>query len=669
MVQPVYYEIITNSTMRFELASKFSPMGDQPTAIRSLTGWLQADSKHQTLLGVTGSGKTFTMANIINNLQQPTLIISPNKTLAAQLYGEFKQFFPNNAVHYFVSYYDYYQPEAYIPQSDTYIAKEAMINDEIDRLRHASTQALLTRNDCIIVASVSCIYGLGSPQNYQDLRFPVALNQKMSRQQFLKELVTLQYDRNDLDFGRGTFRVRGDLVEIHPVTGEDIIRFEFFGDNVSAITLLPNHLSNVAGTKNAITLQNFDVYPAKHFVTPLDDQRAALASIREELRERLVELRDIGKDLEAQRLEQRTNYDLELIETTGYCNGIENYSRYFDGRVVDEPPFTLLDYFSYAVQSRKLDGFLTFMDESHISVPQVRGMFAGDRSRKQMLVDYGWRLPCAFDNRPLTYDEFAARNLQTIYVSATPNEYELKLSGAVNGFADLKPGKVRNQNIHVAEQLIRPTCIPDPEVDIRPTDGQLADLEREIKLRVTKGERVLVTTLTKRLSEALTEYLEDQGIKVQYLHSDVETLERVKILKDLRAGVYDVLVGINLLREGLDLPEVSLVAILDADKEGFLRNETTLIQTMGRAARHPQGRVIMYADVMTKSINSALAEVNRRRAIQLKYNKDHNLTPRATERVDFELVSDNVVDIAPSELLQKKKKKDRLPKITRSLRK
>lgn len=644
--------------MKFEFTSRFEPTGDQPKAISQLSNWLKKGNEHQTLLGVTGSGKTFTMAKVVEKMQRPTLVISPNKTLAAQLYGEFKQFFPKNAVHYFVSYYDFYQPEAYIPQSDTYIAKEAMINDEIDRLRHAATQALLTRNDVLIVASVSCIYGLGSPLNYQSLRYPVAKGQKVSRQSFLKELIKLQYSRNDLDFGRGTFRVRGDIVEIHPVTGEDIIRFEFFGDEIDSITLLPNHLSKQEGVESAVPLEDFDVYPAKHFVTPLNEQKDAIAEIREELRDQVSALKKAGKDLEAQRLEQRTNYDLELIETTGYCNGIENYSRHFDGRVVDQPPHTLLDYFGFAVKTRKLRGFQTFIDESHITVPQIRGMFAGDRSRKQMLVDYGWRLPCAFDNRPLTYDEFAERNKQLLYVSATPNEYELELSGAKHGFVDLKMGETRSDKVKVAEQLIRPTGIPDPEIDVRATDNQLENLEAEIKTRVENGQRVLVTTLTKRLSEALTEYLDEKGIKVQYLHSDVETLERVEILKDLRKGVYDVLVGINLLREGLDLPEVSLVAILDADKEGFLRNETTLIQTMGRAARHPEGQVIMYADMMTKSMKSAIGEVSRRRAIQLKYNKDNKITPKPIEREDFDLVPEGIeIDTEPSALLKPKRKK------------
>lgn len=619
--------------MNFKIISKFKPTSDQPEAIRKISTWLKAGERHQTLLGVTGSGKTFTMAKVVEELQRPALVISPNKTLAAQLYSEFKQFFPNNAVHYFVSYYDYYQPEAYIPQTDTYIAKEAMVNDEIDRLRHAATQSLLTRPDVLIVASVSCIYGLGSPANYQSQKLSIKLGQKISRQKFLKELVTMQYNRDDIDFGRGTFRARGDIVEIHPVTGEDIIRVEWLDDVLEKIILLPNVLRKKAGQEiiKDQPLAQIDIYPAKHFVTPLHEEDA-LGAIRAELKERLAVLRAEGKKLEAQRLAQRTNYDLELITTTGYCNGIENYSRHFDRRRHGEPPFALLDYFTYAVKEQKLDGYLTFLDESHIAIPQLRGMYAGDYSRKQMLVDYGWRLPSAFDNRPLNFQEFSDKTQQLIYVSATPNDYELKLSGAAHGFKDLR-GK-KGETLHVAEQLIRPTGILDPEVSMRPTENQLDDLMKEIRTRVEKGERTLVTTLTKRLAEDLTDYLSEAGIKVQYLHSGVEVFERVEILKKLRAGIFDVVVGINLLREGLDLPEVSLVAILDADKEGFLRNETTLIQTMGRAARHIDGRVIMYADNMTGSMKRAIAEVERRRAIQAAYNKKHGLAPRPIERAD-----------------------------------
>lgn len=626
--------------MKFKFVSKFKPTGDQPAAIKKLISWLKSGNRHQTLLGVTGSGKTLTMAKVIESLQKPALVISPNKTLAAQLYGEFKQFFPHNAVHYFVSYYDYYQPEAYIPQTDTYIAKEAMINDEIDRLRHAATQSLLTRPDVIIVASVSCIYGLGSPENYQSFSLTVKRGEHVTRQQFLKKLVSLQYDRNDIDFKRGTFRARGERVDINPVTGEDIIRIEWSGDKIEHIVLL--HASTTLRSVNSI-----DIFPAKHFMTPLNEQSAALGAIREELHQRLDVLKEEGKLLEAQRLKQRTNYDLELIETTGYCNGIENYSRHFDGRKRGEPPYTLIDYFNYAGagKNKKSKSWLTFLDESHITVSQIRGMYAGDYSRKQMLVDYGWRLPSAFDNRPLNYREFEERARQLIYVSATPNDYELKLSGAAHGFRDLtREAKVKpriesrsDSGARVAEQLIRPTGILDPEVEVRSTDGQLPDLEKEIAARVAKKQRVLVTTLTKRLAEELTDYLTEGGVKVQYLHSDVETLERVEILRDLRAGVYDVIVGINLLREGLDLPEVSLVAILDADKEGFLRNETTLIQTMGRAARHTEGRIIMYADTMTKSMRRAINEVTRRRAIQIAYNKKYKIVPQSTTRLDVNL--------------------------------
>lgn len=631
--------------MPFRFTSTYSPTGDQPRAIANLSRWLKAGSQHQTLLGVTGSGKTFTMAKVVAALQRPTLVISPNKTLAAQLYSEFCQFFPESAVHYFVSYYDYYQPEAYIPQTDTYIAKEAMVNDEIDRLRHAATQSLLTRPDVLIVASVSCIYGLGSPENYRSLKATIRRGDIYPRQQLLKELVRLQYGRNDVEFGRGTFRARGDVVEIHPVTGEDIIRFEWLGDRLEAITLLPNLLTKsvrAAPTRAAVALESVDVYPAKHFVVPHDQQLGAIASIRHELADRLEALRRDGHELEAARLEQRTNYDLELIETVGYCNGIENYSRHFDHRRPGEPPWTLLDYFTYAVETQVLPGFLTFIDESHITIPQLRGMYAGDYSRKSMLIDYGWRLPSAFDNRPLNFAEFNTRVQQAIYVSATPNSYELKLSGAPHGLESLRAvtggrrflGARRTvSTIHVAEQLVRPTGILDPAVEVRSTDGQLPDLEREIAKRVERHERVLVTTLTKRLAEALTEYLGEHGVKVQYLHSDVETLERVRVLNDLRRGAYDVLVGINLLREGLDLPEVSLVAILDADKEGFLRNETTLVQTMGRAARHIDGKVIMYADTKTASMKRAIAEVERRRDIQAAYNKAHGITPQPVERI------------------------------------
>lgn len=648
--------------MDFQFVSKFKPTGDQPRAIKQLTGWLSEGERHQTLLGVTGSGKTYTMAKVIAELNAPTLVISPNKTLAAQLYGEFQQFFPNNAVHYFVSYYDYYQPEAYMPQTDTYIAKESMVNDEIDRLRHAATQSLLTRNDVIIVASVSCIYGLGSPENYKALALTINVGQKVTRQQLLRSLVGLQYDRNDLDFKRGSFRVRGERVEVHPITGDDIIRLEWDANTLISIMLVQNELGQGPNTpkRPAEPMSSVDIYPAKHFVTPVDSQVDAITSIRKELVERLTIMRAEGRELEAQRLEQRTNYDLELIETLGYCNGIENYSRHFDGRKNGEPPFTLIDYFRHASAERNGIRWLTFIDESHITLPQIRGMYAGDFSRKQMLVDYGWRLPSAFDNRPLNAPEFNERVTQLCYVSATPNENELKLSGAKNGLRDLQRdhGQGLPPEIRVAEQLIRPTGILDPEVSVRPSEGQLFDLVSEIKKRVAKGQRTLVTTITKKLSEALTEYLEEAGIKVQYLHSDVETLERISILKDLRSGIYDVLVGINLLREGLDLPEVSLVAILDADKEGFLRNETTLIQTMGRAARHLEGQVIMYADNMTISMKRAIAEVERRRIIQAAHNKKHGLVPHAIERATEGGVLDTVAMRMPEdEVVDKKEKK------------
>lgn len=619
--------------MSFKFVSQYQPTGDQPRAIADLTRWLQNGQRHQTLLGVTGSGKTFTMAKVVEKLQMPTLVISPNKTLAAQLYSEFKQFFPENAVHYFVSYYDYYQPEAYVPQTDTYIAKESMINEEIDRLRHAATQSLLTRPDVLIVASVSCIYGLGSPENYKSLAYHIERGAPVSRQQFIKVLVELQYSRNDIDFGRGTFRARGEIVEVHPVNGENVFRFEWFGSTLERITDIPDPMAAKSEKipRGAREIEKLGIYPAKHFVTPMDDRKGALQSIRDELNERLAVLRQEGKLLEAQRIEQRTNYDLEMIETMGYCSGIENYSRHFDHRKPGEPPFTLVDYFSYAAREHGLPGFLTLLDESHITVPQIHGMYAGDYSRKSQLIEYGWRLPSAYDNRPLNFNEFDKRTQQVVYVSATPNEFELKNSGAKTGIRNLAEA---SDAVRVTQQLIRPTGILDPEITVKPTDGQIPDLLHEINIRVKRGQRVLVTTLTKRLSEELTEYLQEEGIKVQYLHSDVETFERIDILKKLRAGAYDVVVGINLLREGLDLPEVSLVAILDADKEGFLRNETTLIQTMGRAARHIDGKVIMYADVMTGSMKRAITEVTRRRAIQAAYNKEHNITPRAIVRTD-----------------------------------
>jgi len=586
------------SNNKFILKSPFSPTGDQPQAIQNLVKGLNKGLTHQTLLGVTGSGKTFTMASVIAQLQRPTLVISHNKTLAAQLASEFRQFFPTNAVHYFVSYYDYYQPEAYIPQSDTYIEKETKINDEIDRLRHASTQAILSRRDTLIVASVSCIYGLGSPQEYSSVRIQLKVGQKLSRQKLLRQLTDLQYPRADLDFRRGTFRVTGEVVEICPAFALDqFYRLTYDGDVIESIE------ERAALTLNKITAhKSVDIYPATHYLAPTARFQQAIKEIKHDAQQQVKKFQATNKLIEAQRLQERTNFDLEMIATTGYCNGIENYSRYFDGRKPGTPPFTLIDYFP--------KDWLLFIDESHMTVPQIRGMYSGDRSRKQTLIDYGFRLPAAYDNRPLKFDEFTARLNQTIYVSATPADYELNLS----------------QN--VAEQVVRPTGLLDPNVEVRPSKGQIEHLLQAIKVRTKNKQRVLVTTLTKRMAEELADYLRDEGVKVHYLHSEIDTFERLEILHDLRAGKYDVIVGINLLREGLDLPEVSLVAILDADKEGFLRSTQALIQTMGRAARHSDGHVIMYADKITSSMKLALSETKRRRQKQQAYNQAHNLKPQ-----------------------------------------
>ncbi len=600
----------------FDLTSEFRMTGDQPQAVEKLVAGLMQGMRYQTILGVTGSGKTFTMANVIARAQRPTLIISHNKTLAAQLYSEFKDFFPNNAVEYFVSYYDYYQPEAYLPQTDTYIEKDSDINDEIDKLRHAATRALFERRDVIIVASVSCIYGLGSPEEYYKFVLTIKKGETYHRYKLLHRLVDMQYERNDIDFTRGKFRVRGDTIEIQPAYDELALRIEFFGDEVERIV----EIDPLTGELIAV-LDMVSIYPAKHFVTSPDKLERAIQAIREELRDRLEVLKKENKLLEAARLESRTNYDIEMLREAGYCSGVENYSRHLTDRLPGSPPWTLLDYFP--------DDFLLFIDESHMSIPQIHGMYGGDRSRKQTLVDFGFRLPSALDNRPLSFEEFEQRIRQTIYVSATPSPHERRVSQ------------------QIIEQLVRPTGLLEPTIEVKPTKGQIDDLMDEIKKRVARGERCLVTTLTKRMAEELADYLKEMGVKTHYLHSEVVTLERVEILRDLRLGVFDVVVGINLLREGLDLPEVSLVAILDADKEGYLRSEGALIQTMGRAARHVDGHVIMYADRMTVSMERAIRETQRRRHIQEKYNEEHGITPQGIRKA-IKDITDRVRVVADS---------------------
>ena len=631
----------------FKIHSKFKPTGDQPKAIESLANGIKNNEKYQTLLGVTGSGKTYTMANIIEKVQKPTLILAHNKTLAAQLCSEFKEFFPDNIVEYFVSYYDYYQPEAYVPQTDTFIEKDASINDEIDKLRHSATSALLERRDVIIVASVSCIYGLGNPEEYKSLTISLRVGMEKERDEILKKLVEIQYERNDIDFSRGTFRVRGDSLDIVPASSStNGIRIEFFGEEIERIREFDILTGKIIGERDHVT-----IFPASHFAASKETLDKAIKVIEDELEERLRELTSQDKLLEAQRLRQRTNYDIEMIKEMGYCSGIENYSRILDGRAPGTPPQTLIDYFP--------DDYLMFIDESHVTLPQCRAMYAGDRSRKDSLVEYGFRLPCAYDNRPLKFQEFEGKINQMVFVSATPAQYEI------------------DHSTNIAEQIIRPTGLLDPIVEIKPVTGQIDDLYGQIIETTNKGFRTLVTTLTKKMAEDLTKYLKDLGIKTTYMHSDIKTIERMEIIRDLRLGEFDVLVGINLLREGLDIPEVALVAILDADKEGFLRSETSLVQTIGRAARNSESKVIMYADSITGSMDRALKETSRRREIQIKYNEEHNIIPQtiikgvrdvieATKVA--EEISDYTTDNEQNKNLSDKDKKKLIKKYTEEMK-
>ncbi|MEH7082752.1 excinuclease ABC subunit UvrB [Neobacillus drentensis] len=619
---------------QFELVSKYSPQGDQPEAISQLVDGIKKNKKEQTLLGATGTGKTFTISNVIKEVNKPTLIIAHNKTLAGQLYSEFKEFFPNNAVEYFVSYYDYFQPEAYVPQTDTFIEKDASINDEIDKLRHSATSSLFERKDVIVIASVSCIYGLGSPEEYREMVLSLRTGMEIERNQLLRRLVDIQYDRNDIDFKRGTFRVRGDVVEIFPASrDEHCLRVEFFGDEIDRIREVDALTGEIMGEREHVA-----IFPASHFVTREEKLRIAIENIEKELEVRLEELREDNKLLEAQRLEQRTRYDLEMMREMGFCSGIENYSRHLTLREAGSTPYTLLDYFP--------KDFLMVIDESHVTLPQVRGMFNGDKARKQVLVDHGFRLPSALDNRPLMFDEFEKHIHNIIYVSATPGPYELEHTPVM------------------VSQIIRPTGLLDPTIEVRPIEGQIDDLIGEIHERVRRNERVLVTTLTKKMSEDLTDYLKEIGIKVQYLHSEIKTLERIEIIRELRLGKYDVLIGINLLREGLDIPEVSLIAILDADKEGFLRSERSLIQTIGRAARNAQGHVIMYADKITNSMELAITETRRRRAIQEEYNQKHGIVPMTIQKDIRDVIrathaAEEQEDYKPAASFSKMNKKER----------
>lgn len=592
----------------FELVSEYQPTGDQPQAIDELVKGFQEGNQFQTLLGVTGSGKTFTMANIIQKLNKPTLIIAHNKTLAAQLYSEFKAFFPNNAVEYFVSYYDYYQPEAYVPSTDTYIEKDSAVNDEIDKLRHSATAALIERKDVIVVSSVSCIYGIGSKEDYTEMMISLRPGMQKDRDDVIKELIDIQYTRNEMDFKRGSFRVKGDVLEILPVsTFEDVVRVEFFGDEIDRIVQVDVLTGEMKATLNFVA-----IFPASHYVVPQEKIEQAVKEIKKEMEEQVLYFKENDKLLEAQRIAERTNFDMEMLKETGFCSGIENYSRHLTGGKAGEPPNTLIDFFG--------DDFLIIVDESHITIPQIRGMYAGDQARKTTLVDYGFRLPSAKDNRPLNFSEFESKIDQMLFVSATPNVYE------------------EEHELLRAEQIIRPTGLLDPNIEVRPVEGQIDDLLSEVNKEVAKGNKVLVTTLTKRMAEDLTDYMRDAGVKVKYLHSDIDTMERMEIVRDLRMGVFDVLVGINLLREGLDIPEITLVAILDADKEGFLRSETSLVQTIGRAARNSEGHVIMYADTITRSMKFAIIETERRRSIQEQYNKEHGITPKTIVKAVRDLI-------------------------------